>query len=110
MLDEIQILVIQEVLEVQNNKIGDESMESIIRLMGSSNLKSLDLTNNQFTCEGMAQLAKYFKDSGDKVKLAKLNLSLNKVRDDGFKSLCQVLQHTTISRPFPHEVTNTFRV
>ena len=68
-------------------------MESIVRLMTSSNLKTLDLTNNQFTCEGMVQLGKYLKDSGSKGRcsLSNLNISLNKVKDDGFKALCQVI-------------------
>ncbi len=65
---------------------------NLVRLLIKIVLKYLkNLIQIQITCDGIHFLADYLTTHAEKSCLAKINLSLNKIKQEGCKLLCKVM-------------------
>lgn len=84
--------LISEEISLQNNIMTDESMPNLIKIFGLSPVKTIDLTNNNFSCGGAKDLARFIIQSGVRCKLQKIVLSLNNLGQSGSDELFLALE------------------
>lgn len=78
------------VLDLVGNRISDQGVHELCKLLRKGRLDSLNIASNLITNDGMGELCDVLVSEGS--SLHDLNVSNNELTDEGIKSLCEALK------------------
>ena len=78
------------VLDLAGNRISDQGVHELCKLLREVRLDSLNIASNLITNDGMGELCDVLVSEGSSLHI--LNVSDNQLTDEGIKSLCEALK------------------